>query len=376
MTKLHLNQQLNLKWHALKRSLQEDLESGHYKPGDPLPSENRLSKISGLARNTVRQALAELEKQGLIYRVRGSGTFFSDPQSTKPENPVRKTLEAFCLVIPEIRRTLYPSLVKGFDYRSSHNYHQVMICNTDYDIRKQGDIILQIVDQRMAGVAICSSPLAATPPHHVRQLHSNQIPVVYCHRRIADVPAPYIGWDWRQAGLIAGRCFIANGHRDIAYLGVYPYEITVAYEEGLRQALEENGWQLPNDRVYYGPDHETGGQADAMDEIVINILRNPDRPTAIFCSDDNEAERVFWLAFQQGIKIPDDLSIIGFGNTFRDTVFRRQLISVAVNEYELGVKAAEVLLEICAGRRSLTSNEEFMMPLELTEGCTLGTARK
>ena len=358
------------KWFALKDYLMKELKAGHYKPGDILPSENKLSHLVGIARNTVRQAIGELEKEGLVERVRGSGTFVKNIQETEIS---RKTfLDAYSLIIPEIRRTLYPSLVKGFDNQSRSNYHQVLICNTDYDINKQGDIILQIVDKGIAGVAMVPPTFVLTPTHHIRQLQSNDIPVVFCHRRVPDISAPLVSWDWEEVGRLAGGAFIKHGHREIMFVGVYQYEITEAYARGLTKVMEDAGLTLRNDRLLYGTRKTEPNGDEIKDKMILNALRAPDRPTAVFCSDDNEAERVFWLAHEDGIKVPQELSIIGFGDQRRDSVFQKKLVSVTIDEFEVGVKAAEVLGQMCSGNRPMNSNDRIMINLEIMGKDTLG----
>ncbi|MBI9019164.1 MAG: GntR family transcriptional regulator [Phycisphaerae bacterium] len=366
------------KWHVLKRYFESELESGKYQPGDALPSENQLARAVGIARNTVRQALAELEKEGVIYKVRGSGTFFTETSQIASNN--RNTqqnqvgLDIFGLVIPEIRRSLYPSLAKGFDRRSSQDYHQTMICNTDYSIAKQGDIILQAVDKKMAGIAMVPSPNPVTPAHHIRQLHNNNIPVVFCHRRVPGISAPFVGWDWQQVGYLAGRAFAEKGHKNIMYLGVYRYEITEAHVAGMRQALAECGLSLPDHKIVFGPSRDVEDREDIIDRTITGMLGSSDRPTAIFCSDDNEAERVFWLAYREGVFVPEELNIMGFGNSARSTTFRKQLASIVVDEYALGEKAADLLLDICNGKIAIDSDYTHLMDLDIIENYTLAQA--
>ena len=72
--------------------------------------------------------------------------------------------------------------------------------------------------------------------------------------------------------------------------------------------------------------------------------------------------------------MPQELSIIGFGDTRRQTIFQKRLVSVAINEFEIGVKAAESLGQMCSGSRPIDNNESFMMDLEIIGEDTLGPA--
>ena len=366
------NKEAGPKWKTLKRKITEVIHSGKYAPGDPLPSENQISKSIGVARNTVRKVFDDLEQDGLIKRVRGSGTYISDLNSKKNES--KRSLEAYGLLIPEIRRSIFPSLVKGFDFKASLENHQTLICNTDYDINKQGNIILQIIDKQLAGLAMVPPTLQATPYHQIRQLQNNDIPAVFCHRSISGIKAPLVTWDFREVGMIAGKAFAGRGHKNIFFFGVYKYRTTEAYEEGIRESLRSFNIDLPKENVVYGP-HEINKAVDDMKEsIILEILSRENRPTAIFCSDDNEAERVYWIANSRGIKVPEELSILGFGDSYRDTAFRKMLSSVVINEYELGEKAAGILGKMCRGKFGTDGSSTHLIDSKLLEASTLGSA--
>ena len=105
-------------------------------------------------------------------------------------------------------------------------------------------------------------------------------------------------------------------------------------------------------------------------DMVQKMLSEPDRPTAVFCNDDTEAENLYWFADELGLKIPDDLAIIGFGISERVGMFRKKLTSITINGLEIGQKAVELLAEMQAGARSITSGDVFHIELNFTPGDT------
>src|ERR1051326_5476943 len=98
------------KHERLRAHLLKELREGRLKPGAALPSEFALATTADVSRNTVRHALAELERGGLIRRVRGSGTFVHESALER----IRSGLDIFALVIPDTRGGFYPSLQRGF----------------------------------------------------------------------------------------------------------------------------------------------------------------------------------------------------------------------------------------------------------------------
>jgi len=359
------------KYEVIKEFLLEGLANGNYVEGQLVPSENTLVDVLGVARNTVRQAISELEKEGCVQRIQGKGTYFT---KTAADESVRQPA-LFGLILPEIFRGLYPVLARGFDHGAGSAHHQTVICNTGFDISEQGNIILQLIDKHVAGVAVVPALSPSTPAFHIRQLKENGIPVVCCHRGVPDSSVPLITWDWEEVGRMAGQAFLDHGHQRIAYFGRYRYPLTEAYEQGLRQTLIDNGLDLPESSVHYGTSLEMDPTETRNLTHALEAMLDGSEPiTAILCNDDNEAELISYLVREMGLKVPADISLIGFGDCHvRTGVFSSRLTSVTVNEFDLGARAAGILHEIATGQRPFDSDEIIYKPLTLVEGETLGT---
>jgi len=268
---------------------------------------------------------------------------------------------------------LYPSLVQGFDHAVTEKSCQTMICQSDNDISKQGNIILQLLYRGIDGLAIVApATMTPTPAFQIKQLIEANIPVVACHRSIEGVSIPTLTWNREEAGRMAGKLLLEKGHRRIVYYGVSRYSVTEAHVSGLREVMDDAGLSLSQNMVIYEPASEVEELGNQKIQRLTMLLKSPNRPTAIFCNDDNEAERIFWLADTLGMKVPNDLSIIGFGNSNRDTFFRKSLTSITINEYELGTRAAKILCEINAGKRSINDNHVYVMDLSVCSGATVG----
>ncbi|HBG28547.1 MAG: hypothetical protein A2Y10_19890 [Planctomycetes bacterium GWF2_41_51] len=358
---------IGLKWQAVKKFVLSEVAMGKYTQGDVLPSESYLCQHVGVSRNTIRQAFDELEKEGYINRVQGKGTFLAKFHSGKA---AQKT-QMFALIIPDIVRTLYPSLVQGFDHEQSIRSYQTVICQTYNDVNKQGNIILQLLNRGIDGLAIVPPTMLSTPVFQIEQLINANIPVVACHRSIAGINIPTLTWDREGVGKLAGKILLEQGHRRIAYFGVSKYSVTEAHVKGLKAVLNDAGISLQENLIIYEPASDTEELENKKISMFIDLLGTKERPTAVFCNDDTEAERVYWIANKIGMKVPQDLSIIGFGNNHRDTIFRKNLTSVVVDEYSLGKKAALILHETRAGKLLMHNDQTFMIDLNIHVGTTV-----
>jgi len=355
------------KYEIIRDFLLEELKGGVYAPGDALPSENQLIAKLGVARNTVRQAIDELATRGVVRRVQGKGNFFVGRRSDD------KQLAVFSLILPEISHSLYPPLAKGFDNQAGLRQRQILLCNTDFDVNKQGNLVLQMIEKNVAGVALVPALSAPTPAFHVRQLQLHNIPVVLCHRPVAEVSAPLVTWDAAKVARLAGRTLAGLGHRRIAYFARTRYNLTEMHERSLRQTLEESGLELPGNYVCYGESPvDLDAQLEIHTETLEPLVKCSKPVTAIFCNDDNEAEVVYFSLGKLGVRIPEDVSLMGFGDSrFRSGAFFSRLSSVVIDEYKLGSRAAELLHEMQTGQRPIDSGQVIYKQISLWEGRTI-----
>lgn len=359
------------KHERLRTHLLRELAEGHLRPGDALPTETELATSARMSRNTVRQALAEMERNGMIRRVRGRGTFIHESALQRLNSGV----DLFALVIPETRSGYYPSLQRGFHAASAARHNQVIVCDTENDPFRQADALLQLMDQKVAGIALVPTTNPPTPAHQIRPLRERGIPVVCCHRPIQGMPAPLVTFSALEVGRVAGRAMLERGHRQAAFFSPQRGGLSTLYEQGLREVLRQGGGELPEAFVHYDNSIKATAEHERFLETNLQkMLDAPTPPTAIFCSFDSEAELVYLLLNRMGVQLPEQVSLVGFGGTWREGAIARRLTSVAVDEEELGRQAATLLEEMRRRTRPLDDATEVVLPLSLTAGETLGPA--
>lgn len=360
------------KYQRIREKLVADISAGRYAPGQALPTESQLAEMLGISRNTIRQALGDLEGNGLVKRVQGRGTFVTNEQERK----ALKQLDAFALIAPQLKEGFYPSLVEGFEKSSSKIQCQVLVACSANDVCRQGDLILQMIDKRVAGVAIVPVATSGTPVHQIRQMHEHFIPVVFCHRSVESISAPSIGWDGVEVGRVAGAALLERGHSRVAALFGYEDEMVRQFVAGLVEGLGNPGTELPSHLLrFYGQSLPGPGALDSVRCITRELLKQFDSPTAIFCGNQIDAEQVYFAAIELGFSVPDDLSVIHFGGTWRNGPLAERLACVAVDEHQIGLRAGRLLSEMRAGKRALDDSEKIRLPVLLMPGETLGSAR-
>jgi DNA-binding LacI/PurR family transcriptional regulator len=359
------------KHERLRAYLLKELSDGRLKPGDAMPTELALATSAQVSRNTVRHALAELERSGLIRRVRGSGTFVHESALER----LKSGLDIFALVIPDTRGGFYPSLQRGFHEASTTCQNQVIICDTGNDAYRQADALLQLIDKKIAGVAIVPTTVPPTPPHHIRPFHERGVPIVFCHRRVEGIHAPLVSFSALEAGQRAARAMLAKGHRRVAFFAFQRAGLGSQYEKGLRNGLAEGGAELPAEFVCYDDSPTLMAEHEQFLETNLRrILSAPEPATAIFSPFDSEAESIYLLLNKIGAKVPEQISLVSFGGTWREGALTRRLTAVTVDEEELGRNAVRLLNQMRRREKPINDSTEIIMPLSWADGETLGKA--
>lgn len=351
----------------LRTELADQINQGAYRPGQFLPSEPELARRFELSRSTVRQALASLEGDGLVERLPGKGTVVTGASQSSTQ------LAAFALVLPEIQSGHYPALVDGFAAAASELHYQILVCTTGNDVRRQGDIILQLLDKRVAGVALVPPTIGETPDYQLRQLQSQGIPIVMLHRAVDSVAAPMMAMPYEEVATLAADRLIEMGHRRIAYIASHRSAGSIRYEQALRLAIRKAGGALPENLVYYGksaagvPDEECIRE---IESVVSSMLSLPadQRPTAIFDPWDSHTEAVYFVLTRLGVQVPNELSLVSFGGAKRGNTLARRLTAVTIDEARTAAMTVKLLDEMRRGARSINDDARFNVPLSFYNG--------
>ena len=359
------------KWEGLRDFLLNQIKEGIYMPGKAIPSENYLAKATGFARNTIRQAINELEKDGMLLRIRGKGTFVAGGKDMNAHAVNPNELALYGVVVPQIGYNTYGILAKGFDEYANKFHHQMVVCDTGNDIHKQGDVIFQLLEQGIGGIALVSATSAPTPPHQIRYLQTHNIPVVLCHRNIEGVSAPLVGWDSRKVGRMAAQKILEMGHRNIAYIGMLKYIINEQQLDGVMDVYNQAGLHILPENIVFGQDQGSLEVIGTNEQQILNIINKKNRPTAIFCSDLYEAEKIYFLAVNHGVRIPEDMSLVTTADKGVNNYIASKVARIEKYEYQLGYKAAELMHKMQIGEMSITSDDVFNVELKFENGLTL-----
>ncbi|MCC7107544.1 MAG: LacI family DNA-binding transcriptional regulator [Chloroflexi bacterium] len=244
------------------------------------------------------------------------------------------------LVVPDIANPYYPRLSRGAeDVASGHGY-ALLICNTDYSAAKLDEYLRILRDKRVDGVLLAGGGNEQNGA--IGALAGASLPIVAVGRHALDAPAVRI--DNVLAAEMATSHLLALGRRRIAVLGGPRDHTTVADRlAGYRRALGRVG--LAPARELEGDFTPRSGQ-----QAVAQLLTGSCLPDGLFCANDSMAIGALVQFRRAGVRIPEDVAIVGFDDVPLAEYVEPGLTSVAVPAYELGATAATMLVSRLSGR--------------------------
>ena len=216
---------------------------------------------------------------------------------------------AIGLLVPELTNPIFPALAQAMEARATEAGLATILCNTTAAAFREADYVHMLLDRRVDGMIFIScemTHLAGEHGHYAR-LVADGARLVFVNGALEALDVPSVSVDERHAGYLATRHLIALGHRRIGFVaGPADYLPTREKGAGREEALRQHGIS-PDGLVSHGDFTHEGGRCAAR-----QLLQRADRPTGVICSSDVIAIGVIREARELGLRVPDDLSVVGF----------------------------------------------------------------
>jgi LacI family transcriptional regulator len=264
-----------------------------------------------------------------------------------------------------------PEIMRGVaEYIENTAYEIVLYSINFFNVeRSHSEILDRILALRMAAGLLAIFPGELSP--HLVQHFQRGLPIVMIDDQAEPTRIPWIGIDNRASAYEATRYLIELGHRRIAHImGPRHYYCAVERYEGYRQALEDAGITPDPDLLLQGTFEPVGGKQCAAQLLSRERAAWPD---AIFAANDQMAYGVLEYAEQQGIHVPEDLTVLGFDDNILSAHMRPPLTTMRQPFAEMGYQATEVLLTMIDPDHRIGKGQQRDEPPKYTfEGARTG----
>ena len=297
------------------------------------------SKVSGATRERVLASAHELGYvvNGLARAMQGRG-----PRTV-------------AFVVRVMIGPSFAALAAGAEHVAGENGHLLFMATTNGSPEREADLIATLREQRVAAVLLVGSTesdaeFEARATQYARDLGDVDAPLILCGRPpVSDASVVAVDYDQRAGVGLAVDELVRLGHRRIAYVGD-PRGMTTAEQrmDGYRDALIRNGIEPEAVLLREGLNSE-----DAGERAVASLLADTTGATALVCMTDSIAVGAYRAARRAGVRIPDDLSVVGFDDVPIVGDLTPGLTTVRPPYYEVGASAAQIALGLRAPRNVL-----------------------
>ena len=247
----------------------------------------------------------------------------------------------------------FAEIIEAVEHHCFERGYTLILGNAHNDLQKQRAYLSMMAQKRVDGLLVMCSEY---PDDLLKMLEENRnIPMVVMDwgESRGDFTDTVLDNAF-QGGYLAGRYLIERGHRDIGAIpGQLERNTGGGRHAGFLQALEEAGIAARPEWIVQG-DFEPESGYQAMQQI----LQQKQRPTAIFCGGDIMAMGAICAADEMGLRVPQDISVIGYDNVRNARYFTPALTTVHQPKAQLGEKALEMLLDRITSKREVSQTIE------------------
>ncbi len=246
------------------------------------------------------------------------------------------------LVVPDLVHPFFAEVAKGLSRVLRKKSYSLLISSSEEDPELEQDEIDQLLARRVDAIVIASAQWTV---ESFRRIEEQKTPYVLIDRRFTGLPANFVGVDDERVGELATEHLIEAGCRRIAHLRGPEVSTALGRLEGYRRALASHNLALPAAYVVAGRSSDDAANVSGYDAMQ-ELLRLDPRPDAVFCYNDPTAMGALKAILERGLRVPEDVAVIGCGNVRYSQYLRVPLSSVDQDSSGIGERAARLALAL------------------------------
>lgn len=350
------------KYAKLKDEIKSWILQGKVVPHEKIGTETEFMAMFDVSRHTVRQAIGDLEKEGWIYRKQGRGTFCSVPPIRV--NPAQGT-RTIGVITTYISDYIFSSIMRGIESQLSHMDYTMILASTNNNIEKERKCIESILMRNVDAIIVEPTKSAIYNPNinYFLNLENHAVPYVMLNAIYPQLRGPCLRMDEEKGGFIATEHLIQLGHTKIA--GIFKSDDIqgVNRMNGFIQAHRKYNLPiLPGFIIAY----DTEGQRQTIEREIRDLLDSQKHEvTAMFCYNDAVALNIINILREFGLKVPHDVSVIGYDDSYLAEMSEIKLTSIAHPKRKMGTDAAKLIVDIIEGKIADPHNQSVIYPPQL-----------
>lgn len=353
----------------IKSCLLKNINNKIFKANEAIPTERELCEVFGVSRFTVRNAIKELVEEGYLYRVQGNGTFvFSKNQREKKKSKSIGVILDFC------GEEMEAKILEGTEKALDDKDYTLTYMSSNNDSDKEASSIDKLKKEGVAGLIIMPA-IDDKKNKAIIDLKKEKFPFVLVDRRINGYRTDCVMSDNENGIYNATAYLIKMGHNRIALIK-NDFSGSTSIQDrinGYEKALYDSGLEFKENLMF------TLASSENLTTDYKGLYKfiYKEKPTAVLALSDHIALEVVKMGRKYNIKIPEQLSLIGFDNLSTVQHLETPLTTVAQFPEEIGRQAVQLLIK----KLKLDNEEKNLIyqiyhPVELVKRESVKNMRK
>jgi LacI family transcriptional regulator len=264
----------------------------------------------------------------------------------------------FGLIVSEITNPFFPEIVQTFENLAVEKNYEILLTSTVHDPKRMELAVRRMIEGRVDGVAILTFGMEDELLEHLR---FRNLPLVFVDVGPKAPRVSNIRVDYAHGIRQAVQHLAAMKHEQIGFVtGPLKLRSAVARRDAFVDSMREIGLPVNAEFIVQG-DHRLEGGKSALQ----NLYKLREQPTALICSNDMTAIGVMRQAFELGIKVPDDLSVVGFDDTRLADFMIPPLTTIQMSQKELASLAFDALFKEVKRETPAPNGTEYTLKTQL-----------
>lgn len=325
-----------------------------------------VAKAAEVSIATVSRVLNNPESVRTSTRLRVEKAFADtgytvDPPEQSAETMIKGRLEEresrmLLTIIPDLKNPFYSDLLDGITAAAGYQGYDTILYQV-HELRYTFEQLKKLVDSvNVCGVLLVGKVARS---QELKKL-CEYIPVVQCTEYVKDTDTPFVSIDDYAATKTAMKLLLQRGHRRIAMInGPIQYKYAEDRERAFRDAMEQAGLKVDNSLVI----RQAVFEFELAVSNISRILNRDDHPDAVYAVSDVLAVAAVKAAKAAGLRVPEDVAVVGFDGTFVSQLCDPPLTVIQQPAYQLGYYGCEMLINKIRGVD--VSNPQILLNVEL-----------
>lgn len=247
------------------------------------------------------------------------------------------------VVVPEITHSFFPEVIRGIEDVTYEADYQLILTHSAEDQGRERKALAALEAKRVDGILI-STAQSSEDVEPYKELIETGMPMVFFDRCVYDIGASCVSMNDLESSRQITEHLIGHGYKKIAHLSGPPRaSIGEKRLEGFRRALHDHNLPINTEWIQESGFQEKGGY-DAMMRLL--EITQDNHPEAVVAVNDPAAFGAMQAIIDYGLKIPEDIAIVGFSDDIRAKLMPVPLTTIRQPAYEMGKKAAEKLMKL------------------------------